>query len=138
MSAAAYNIQPGSPTAVDNGTTTTIGGTTFNDAHLTIVSGGPSTYSDVATYYNTSALTNQSQTITTGLSSFVGSTTFNADANLSYGATGGNSYSRFQTLADGMVTVTYDYTPVPLPGAAWLMLSGMVGFGVFVQKKRAF
>src|SRR5271166_3551430 len=123
----AYNAQPGSATPVDNGTTTTIGGTTFNDSHLSIVTGGPSTYSDVATYYNTAALTTQSQTLTNNLSTFVGSTTFNANANLSYGATGGNNYSRFQTLADGVVTITYTYTPVPLPAGLPLLLSGIIG-----------
>jgi hypothetical protein len=115
LSVAQYNAQPGSPIAVDNGTTTTIGGTTFTDSHLVITAGGPGTYTDVGSYSNTSTLTTQSQTITSNLSSFVGNTTFNADANLSYGATGGNNYSRFRTLADGMVTVTYNYTPVPVP-----------------------
>lgn len=133
----AYNAgQPSNPTAVDNGTTTTIGGTTFNDAHLAISSGGPGTYSDVATFYNTAALAGQSQTITTGLSTFMGSSTFNADATLSYGATGGNNYTRFATYADGVVTLQYNYTPVPLPAAAWLFLSGVGGLGTLFRRRR--
>lgn len=136
LSVAAYNTQPGSPTAVDNGTTTTIGGTTFDDAHLTIVSGGPGVYTDVGTYYNTLALTDPSQTITTDLATFVGATTFNADAALSYDATGGNNYARFQTLADGAVTVQYDYTPVPLPAALPLLLSGLTVLGSLAAVRR--
>ncbi len=133
----AYNAgQPGSPTAVDNGTTTTIGGTTFNDAHLVITSGGPGTYSDVGTFYNIAALAGQSQTITTGLSTFMGSSTFNADASLSYGATGGNNYTRFATYADGLVTLQYNYTPVPVPAAVWLFLSGVGGLGTLFGRRR--
>jgi hypothetical protein len=134
----AYNTQPGSTTAVDNGTTTTIGGTTFNDAHLAITAGGPNTYTDVGTFYNTTALASQSQTITTGLSTFMGTSTFNADASLSYGATGGNNYSRFATYADGLVTLQYNYTPVPIPSAAWLFLSGLGGFGTLFRRRRGF
>jgi hypothetical protein len=134
----AYNTQPGSTTAIDNGTTTTIGGTTFNDAHLVITGGGPATYTDVATFYNTTALASQSQTITTGLSTFMGTSTFNANASLSYGATGGNNYTRFATYADGLVTLAYNYTPVPIPAAAWLFLSGVAGLGTVFRRRREF
>ncbi len=136
LSVSAYNSQPGSATAVDNGATTTIGGTTFNDAHLLITSGGTSTYSDVGTFYNTAALTSQSQTITTGLSTFMGSSTFDANAELSYVATGGNSYTRFATYADGVVTLQYNYTPVPIPAAALLLLSGLGGLGTLFGRRR--
>jgi hypothetical protein len=137
LSVSAYNAgQPSNPTAVDNGITTTIGGTTFNDAHLVITSGGSNTYSDVAAFYNTAALASQSQTITTGLSTFMGSSTFNADASLSYSATGGNNYTRFATYADGLVTLQYNYTPVPVPATAWLFLSGVGGLGTLIGRRR--
>jgi hypothetical protein len=137
LSVNAYNAgQPGSTTPVDSGGITKIGGTTFNDAHLAITSGGPGTYSDVGTFYNTAALAGQSQTITTGLSTFMGTSTFNANASLSYGATGGNNYSRFATYADGLVTLQYNYTPVPIPAAAWLFLSGVGGLGTLFHRRK--
>jgi hypothetical protein len=68
---------------------TTIGGTRFDDARLTIVSGGPSANTDIAAHDNTSMLTSQSQATTPGLPSFVG-----------------NNYSRFRILADDMLTIS--------------------------------
>jgi hypothetical protein len=74
--------------------------------------------------------------ITTGLSSFMGTSTFNADASLSYSATGGNNYARFATYADGVVTLQYNYTPVPIPAAGWLFLSGVGGLGTLFRRRK--
>jgi len=37
--------------------------------------------------------------------------------------------------ASGDVVVTYDYTPVPVPAALPLLLSGMVGFGILTGRR---
>jgi hypothetical protein len=127
----------GPTTAVDNGNgTTTIAGTTFTNQHLAIVSGGPSVYGDVATYYALTSIPTQSETLTSGLGTFLGTSTFMTNTSLGYSASGGNNYTAFNTFADATVTVTYDYSPVPLPAAAWLLGSGVVGLVGLGRRRR--
>lgn len=126
----------GPTSAVNNGNgTTTIAGTTFANQHLTIVSGGPSVYGDVATYYAMTSIPTQSETLTSGLGTFLGTSTFMTNTSLGYSASGGNNYTAFNTFADATVTVTYDYSPVPLPAAAWLLGSGLVGLAAFGRRR---
>lgn len=130
----------GSATAVDNGNgTTTIAGTTFQNQHLGIVSGGPGPFTDIATYYKTSGLATQAETLTSGLGLFEGTSTFNTTTSLGYSATGGNNYTAFQTWADGNVRVSYNYTPVPIPAALWLLGSGLAGLaGLGARRQRSY
>jgi hypothetical protein len=41
--------------------------------------------------------------------------------------TGGNGLQAILTSVTGKITAVYDFTPVPIPGAVWLLASGLVG-----------
>ncbi len=55
-------------------------------------------------------------------------------------ATGGTAspvYTYTSINAIGVDNLTYSTSPVPLPAAAWLMLSGLGGLGAMLRKRRA-
>ncbi len=47
---------------------------------------------------------------------------------------GDNPRSSMTTTYDGSVKVVYDYSPVPIPGAVWLLGSGVLGLAALRRK----
>lgn len=59
----------------------------------------------------------------------------NANSFDSVSVTGGRPFS-MATAYEGTITVVYDYTPVPIPGAAWLLGSGLIGLAGLRRRLR--
>jgi hypothetical protein len=49
---------------------------------------------------------------------------------------GGSLFVGTDGIASGQLTVTYNYTPVPLPAALPLLLSGLAGFGAMLRRRK--
>ncbi|MCU0588420.1 MAG: choice-of-anchor E domain-containing protein [Syntrophobacteraceae bacterium] len=92
-----------------------------------------------AGFFTTPGLSAFSELVLTGsdLAPFMGSGSvqflLNANSFDSVSVTGGRSFS-IATSYEGSVRVAYDYAPVPIPGAAWLLGSGVAGLAGLRRK----
>ncbi len=68
-------------------------------------------------------------TVTAGFGSATSSASFTSPGGSLFAGVGGGGQ------ASGDVTVTYTYAPVPLPGAVWLLVSGIVGLSGLARRK---
>jgi hypothetical protein len=93
-------------------------------------------------YAATGAFAPAADTLTTNLSSFYGTGTFNfltdgmaADA---LNTTGGNFNAKVTTSGDPTVSITYHYSiPAPEPASLSIVGAGLVGLGVLRRRKKA-
>jgi hypothetical protein len=76
------------------------------------------------------------------LSAYIGSGSTTLDLGFLAGTSsettsnGGSLFVGTDGIASGQLTVTYNYTPVPLPAALPLLLSGIAGLGAMIRRRK--